>query len=65
MLAWPARLVHVHSSAVLNDFSLMVCAPSPQVYPTGVRSFFHGLSAAVGKVGALAAALAFTNVSAE
>ena len=38
--------------------------PPPQVYPTGVRSFFHGLSAAVGKVGALAAALAFTNVRA-
>lgn len=34
-----------------------------QVYPTGVRSFFHGMSAAAGKVGALVAAAAFSNVS--
>lgn len=34
-----------------------------EVYPTEVRSFFHGMSAAAGKVGALIAAAAFTNVS--
>ncbi|KAI7844838.1 hypothetical protein COHA_001492 [Chlorella ohadii] len=34
-----------------------------EVYPTGVRSFFHGISAAAGKVGALAAAVLFSNIS--
>jgi MFS family permease len=34
-----------------------------EVYPTGVRSFFHGISAAAGKVGALVAAVLFSNIS--
>ncbi|PRW58781.1 proton phosphate symporter [Chlorella sorokiniana] len=36
-----------------------------EVYPTGVRSFFHGMSAAAGKVGALVAAAAFSHISAR
>lgn len=32
------------------------------MYPTGVRSFFHGISAAAGKVGALVAAVLFSSV---
>lgn len=40
-----------------------VACHGAQVYPTGVRSFFHGISAAVGKVGAVAAAAAFSQAS--
>ncbi|KAL4424952.1 hypothetical protein ABPG77_009681 [Micractinium sp. CCAP 211/92] len=36
-----------------------------EVYPTAVRSFFHGMSAAAGKVGALAAAALFPQISAR
>ncbi|KAL4434292.1 hypothetical protein ABPG75_000733 [Micractinium tetrahymenae] len=36
-----------------------------EVYPTAVRSFFHGISAAAGKAGAVAAASLFPQVSAR
>jgi hypothetical protein len=32
------------------------------VYPTDVRAFFHGISAAAGKLGAILAASVFSNV---
>ncbi len=37
--------------------------PTGEVFPTDVRGFFHGVSAASGKVGALIAAVAFQHVS--
>jgi hypothetical protein len=33
-----------------------------QVYPTDVRAFFHGISAAAGKLGAIVASTVFTHV---
>ena len=36
-----------------------------EVFPTGVRSFFSGISAAAGKAGAVAAAAAFPQVSTQ
>lgn len=36
--------------------------PDPQVYPTDTRAFFHGISAASGKLGAIIAASVFSNV---
>ena len=36
-----------------------------QVFPTDVRAFFHGISAAAGKLGAIIAATVFTRVGAR
>jgi MFS family permease len=36
-----------------------------EVFPTDVRAFFHGISAAVGKIGAIVAAQVFSSVSTQ
>lgn len=78
MPSLPARRIvagHAPVSSCRSPLSLSetcaICITCPtysclglQVYPTGVRSFFHGMSAAAGKVGALVAAVAFEQASA-
>nr|BAU71128.1 proton/phosphate symporter [Parachlorella kessleri] len=63
---WAFQLLYFLSS-FFNQFgpNCTTWLVAGEVYPTAVRSFFHGASAACGQLGALAAAIAFTRVSAR
>ncbi len=65
----------MRSRACLCFHCLLTCADCPkhtyysgnalspsQVFPTDVRAFFHGISAAAGKLGAILAASIFSQV---
>jgi len=52
-----------HSPDLLAEDSIVLCVAAAEVYPSSVRCKAHGMSAAVGKLGALTPTILFNYIS--